>query len=478
MYPSSPTHTEELIQMIKSNSPKTVDIIKEYIENHDTKAMDEGIKYYYKENDITDRVIYKYDNAGNKLIDHEATNNKLASGYHKLLVDQKTSYLVGEPLTISSKSDKDIEPITETLGDEFNDTLPELVTAASNKGREWLHPYIDTNGEFDYIIIPAQEGIPIYDNTKRKSLIGFIRYYELDDGTKKIELWDDKQVTFYEETDQGIVMDVSYEDNPQPHFYYGPEDNKKGYSWSKEGKKAVPFIEFANNSKRVNDLLFYKDFIDATDNIISDTTNTIEDVQQFLYVIRGYEGQDIAEAVTNFKRFKGVAVSSDENSGVDILQGEVPMQSISTHLDRMKDDIFQFGQGVDISSDKYGNSPSGIALKFLFSLLDMKASVLERKFEKGLREFIWYVCEYLEISGQGTYDYKNIEFVFNKSMLMNELEQVTIAQQSLGVISQETIVANHPWTTNVQQELDRLEEAKSAYPSVEDDEELEEDEEE
>jgi SPP1 family phage portal protein len=458
MYPNTPTYTEEVIQAIVSNSPKVTDIIKDYIEKHQSEVykMQKGVKYYYKENDITNRVIYKYLNDGSKVIDHEATNNKLASGYHKLLVDQKTSYLVGEPITISSKSDKDIQPVIDTLGGEFDDTLPELVTAASNKGREWLHPYITKDGEFDYIIIPAEEFIPIYDNTKRKSLIAGIRYYSLDDDTVKIELWDDNYVTYYEQTNQGINLDYSYGEPRQSHFHRQKGEQKLGYGWKK-----VPFIEFANNSKRVSDLTFYKDFIDAYDNILSDTTNTLEDVQQFLYVIKGYEGQDIAEAVTNFKRFKGVAVSSDDNSGVDILQGEVPMQSVTEYLNRVKDDVFQFGQGVDITADKYGNSPSGIALKFLFSLLDMKASVLKRKFEKGLREFCWFVCEYLEISGKAKgMDCDDIQFTFNSSMLMNEFEHAQIAQISKGIISDRTIAEEHPWSRN--DEYERLQEQQDS----------------
>lgn len=447
MYPNTPTYTEEVIKAIKDESPKVTDIIKDYIENHQAERskMLQGVKYYYKENDITKRVIYKYLNDGTKVIDHEATNNKLASGYHKLLVDQKTSYLVGEPITISSKSDRDIQPILDTLGDEFNDTLPELVTAASNKGREWLHPYITSEGEFDYIIIPAEEFIPIYDNTKRKNLIAGIRYYTLDDDTVKIELWDDNFVTFYEQTEQGIALDYSYGEPRQSHFHYGD----KGYGWQK-----VPFIEFANNSKRVSDLTFYKDFIDAYDNILSDTTNTIEDVQQFLYAIRGYEGTDVKEAVTNFKRYKGVAV--DGEGGVDIIQGEVPMQSISTYLDRIDDDIYQFGQGVNVGTDKFGNSPSGIALKFLFSLLDMKASTQARKFEKGLRELMWFVCEYLTISKKGQFDYQDLEITFNTSMLMNEFEHAQIAQISKGIISDKTIAEEHPWSRN--DEYERLQE--------------------
>ncbi|WP_077622010.1 phage portal protein [Sediminibacillus massiliensis] len=463
MYPNEPTHTEELIQAIEENSPRITDILKAYIDEHDTTDMLEGIKYYYKENDITERIIYKYDNDGVKHPDYEATNNKLASGWHKLLVDQKTSYLVGDPVTIGSKTDQDIEVILDTLGDEFDDTLPELVTAASNKGVEWLHPYIDEEGNFDYIIIPAQEFIPIYDNTKRKNLINGIRVYELDDGTLKIELWDTEMVTFYEMVHGNIELDASIEVNPQSHWYKG----ENGFGWGK-----VPFVEFANNSKKVGDLTFYKDFIDAYDNLTSDTTNTLEDIQEIFYVLRGYSGTDMDQAVTNLKRYKGAAV--DAEGGIETVKAEVPVDSIEKFLDRIVGDIYQFGQGVNTNTDKFGNSPSGIALKFLFSLLDMKANVLERKFAKGLRQFMWFVCEYLGETNQGNFDHKDITFTFNKAMLMNEAEQVDMLMKS-PELSVRTKMENHPMVTDAQVEMARREEENEGMIDL-DNEEVEEDE--
>lgn len=448
MYPTTPTHTEELIQHIKDNSPKVTEIIQNYIANHQLNLdkMKQGERYYYKENDINDRVLYMYDNDGEKVVDDEATNNKLSSGFHKLLVDQKVAYLVGEPITVSSKSDKDIEPVIDLLGDDFDDVIPDLATSASNKGKEWLHPYIDEQGFFDYVIIPAEEVIPIYDNTKRKNLMAVIRLYKLDDGTTKVELWDELTVTFYEMINGTVVLDASYEEPIQPHFYVGEE----GVGWKK-----VPFIKFANNSKEASDLLFYKDLIDNYDSQTSNTSNTLEEVQQFLYVIKGYADTDIKQAVTNFRRKKGVAV--DAEGGVDILQGDVPITSMDTFLNRLTKDIYAFGMGVNVDTDKFGNNPTGVALKNLYSLLDMKASVLERKFEKSLRELVWFICEYLgPITSQMNFDYKDIQFTFNKSMLVNELELVNMAQASKGVISDETIINNHPWVTDPQQELDRL----------------------
>lgn len=460
MYPMEPTETEKLNALMKENSTKRTDIIKDYINSHNTDKMIEGVDYYFKRNKINQRNIYKYDENGMRTIDPDATNNKLASGWHKLLVDQKVSYLAGDPVSISSKSDNTaIDEVNEILGEEFGDVLPELIKNASNKGIEWLHVYIDDNGEFDYLIVPAQEVIPLYDNTKRKNLQGVIRYYDLDDGLRKIELWDSEQVTYYEETNEGINLDMSYEVNPQSHFHYGDE----GYGWGK-----VPFIGFQNNQECVGDLDFYKDFIDAYDALMSDTTNTLEDIQDIFYILKGYDDTNLADFSTNIKRYKAIKVSED--GGIDTAQAEVPIDSVNSHLDRFIENIYQFGMGVNTNTDKFGNSPSGIALKFLFSLLDMKASTLERKFSKGLQTFMWFTTEYLSISENKEIDYKDIQFTFNKSMLMNEMEQSQIAQQSKGIISDETLLANHPWVTDPELEKERMEQQASAFPSIEDDE--------
>lgn len=465
MYPLTPTYTEYINQLIEEGAPVKKDTIKEYIDKHDVSKASQGEKYYFKENDITKRNIYKYTNDGEKVVDREATNNKLASGWHKLLVDQKVSYLVGTPVTIGYEDDTDIQPLLDLLGDDFDDTIPELVKGASNKGIDWLHPFIDENGDFDYMIVPMQEFVPIYDNTKRKSLIGGIRFYKLDlDDIIKVEFWEPNQVTYYEIINGSIYLDVSIDPNPAPHFYYGDQ----GYGWSKSDKIAIPFIPFKNNNECVSDLTYYKDFIDMYDRLMSDTANTLEDVQQFLYVIKGYEGTDVDQAVTNLKRFKGVSVDG-ESGGVDIKQGDVPMESVNSYLDRLVEDIYAQGQGVNTNTDKFGNSPSGVALKFLFSLLDMKANVLERKFIQALKKFMWFVTEYASITGQGEFDPGKVTFTFNKSMLMNELEQAQIAQNSMGVISQKTIVRNHPWVDDEQAEIERLEEERNIVDLDEDD---------
>lgn len=53
-----------------------------------------------------------------------------------------------------------------------------------------------------------------------------------------------------------------------------------------------------------------------------------------------------------------------------------------------------------------------------------------------------------------------VDVVFNRDMLMNESEIITNCQNSQGIISDETIIAMHPWVDDPQLEMERLKKQK------------------
>lgn len=460
------THTDELNQVVIDNSNVTNEkIIRAYIEAHDTEKMREGVRYYNNEGDITQRRQYAVVD-GVQVEDLDKPNNKVAHGFHKILVDQKTSYLVGNPINFSTEDDAYLKHINEHLGERFDDVINELIKGASNKGVEWLHPYIDEGGNFDYIVVPAEQFIPIYEGSKQKTMQYGIRYYPITVNGKesvKVEWWDDKRVTYYIKVNGEYVLDTYEEVNPRDHFQYGTEsEGYDGYGWGE-----VPFISFKNNEEQRSDLSYYKSLIDSYDNRVSDNQNSFDEMQELIYILKGYEGTDLSEFRRNLKYYKALKVS--EEGGLDTKQAEVPMTSIDAHLNRLEDNIFTFGMGVDTNTDKFGNAPSGIALKFLYSLLDLKAQTTERKIRPAIQKLLWYLAEYLEISNQGIYDYKSVDMVFQYNVMVNELEQSQIAQQSKGIISDETIMANHPWVQDLEQEKQRMEEQNASIIQFEDD---------
>lgn len=448
------THTDELIAYIAENKPAPTEIIKELYDAFDNSKMLEGVKYYGVDNDINTHKIYTYQDE-KKVIDEDAINSKIPSGFHKILVDQKVSYLVGEPMVFGSKSDnkQQLELLEELIGEQWEDTITEIVKGASNKGIEWLHVFVNEEGNFDYMVVPAENFIPIYDYSKRKKLAAGIRFYVLGE-IIKFEVYDDEMVTYYEMIGSEVYLDANVEKNPATHFT--DAEGISGLGWGK-----VPFIPFLNNSEELSDLHFVKKIIDNYDLLVSDAQNTLLDMQALILALRGYEGESLAEFMMNLKRYK--AVKLDESGGIDTIKAEVPVEAYKTQKNTLKEDLFMFGQGVNPSPDIIGNAPSGVALENLYSLLDMKASMFERKATLSLREFMWFIQTYCELTKKGQFDYRDVTFTFNKLLLTNEAEIVQMARDSEGIISKATIRENHPWVKDAAQEEKRVKREKDEF---------------
>jgi len=444
-------------------------IIPQLIDQHYTADMINGFNYYNNDNDIKDRKLYYWED-GTKTEDTEKTNNKIPHNWHKLLVDQKCAYLVGKPISFGLRDSKDdvsnkfLDQINSILEDDFDDEAAELMKEASNKGIAWLQVYIEKvedgqQGALKYVSIPSEEIIPVWDTERQKDLVELIRYYTItinDAEFIRAEWWTTSDVTYFIETDDGsFTLDPDYEVNPAPHFV----KNKKAGSWGK-----VPFVCFKNNKELKNDLTFYKELADVYDLINSDIANNIEEIQQLVTIIKNYDGADNKELLENLRYYKLIKVS--EGGGVDTLKQDIPIQAFNEFADRLEENIFLFGQGVNVKSDKFGNAASGIALKFMFAMLDLKSGITERKFRKGLRDLIEFIALYCEIKDNAVYDAKQITIIFNRSILINELEMSQIALTSKGVISDETLVAHHPWVDNPTDEIKRLDKQRESYVNL------------
>jgi SPP1 family phage portal protein len=109
-----------------------------------------------------------------------------------------------------------------------------------------------------------------------------------------------------------------------------------------------------------------------------------------------------------------------------------------------------------------------VALKFLYSGLDLKSNTAIRKLKKAIREFMWFVTEYINIKDKKKYDYKTVKSTINKTMITNQSEQIENCVASKGIISDKTIIENHPWVDSYEEEKNRIEEerqnqAESSY---------------
>jgi len=71
---------------------------------------------------------------------------------------------------------------------------------------------------------------------------------------------------------------------------------------------------------------------------------------------------------------------------------------------------------------------------------------------------------FLKISDWKT---KSITQTWTRNMISNDLENAQIANTSKGIISDETIVKNHPWVENPEEEMKKMEsEQKDEYNEI------------
>ena len=52
--------------------------------------------------------------------------------------------------------------------------------------------------------------------------------------------------------------------------------------------------------------------------------------------------------------------------------------------------------------------------------------------------------------------------MFNLYIYINQIDTISNCQASMGILSRETIVAQHPWTTSVRKEMARIEAEEKA----------------
>ncbi len=434
------------------------EIIKMYIDefnvSEERELMIKGEKYYKAENDILNRKMIRYEDE-KPVEDETKTNNKLSHGFMHSLVDDKINYLLVKPYTLTCEDSGYLETVKEVLGKRFQKKLGRLGTEASNKGIAWLHVYIDENGLFKTMKIPSEEVIPLWADNEHEELQAVIRYYEVEtyEGKKKkivtkIEYYTADTIEYYIINNGEVVLDAEkYLDDDKVydgHF----KVNNEPYSWER-----VPFIPFKNNDHELPDLKFVKTLIDNYDLSKSDVANLLEDVKNYVLALRGYGGEELSEFMRDLSYYR--AIKLDEDGGIDKIETTLNIEAAKAHYSDLKEDIYSFGQGVDKTHDKLGNSPSGIALRFLYSGLDLKCNALEDWFKFSFENLIYFVNLYLEITKQKVSD-KEVSIVFNRDSVINESIAIQDCQNSMGVISHETIVANHPWVDDVQSELEKV----------------------
>lgn len=451
-----------------------IDIIKKLIKSHvlnfeeKRKRMDIGERYYKNESDITQKKT-KFENFEDVDIKPKNKNpmrnadNRIPFPYHKILVDQKASYMMGEPPKLITDIDNFDDQINNLLGNKFNKVAKDLVVNAANMGVAWLHVWkSESDGSFKYGIVDSRQIIPIFSPKLDSELLGCFRVYpSLTDEGKAInvaEYWTEKECeVFYKES--GKEWDSLQEYNQFDLVDIATNETIGSTNVTKNEWGKVPFIPFFNNSVKMSDLDLVKDIIDAYEKVFSGFVNDLDDLQEVIFILTNYSGTDKQAFLNDMKTYKMLKFEVDEGeqAGIDTLQLEIPIEARKELLDRAENAIYNQGMGVNPTKDDFSNT-SGAALKFIYSLLELKAGVTETEFRLGFDLFMEFVLMHL-----GKDPKTPIEQNWQRSSIQNVEENADILSKLADITSKQNIAKNNPLVPKGkwEEELKLLEEPDS-----------------
>lgn len=433
------------------------------------KCNQDILNHSFNEHPISETRVYDDGVEQDSIVNFKnpnRSNNKCVNPFHRILVDQKASYVAGREPTItirdSIKSPEFEKRLSVFTDDYFNQVIYDLVVGASNKGIEYLHIYYNEEGKLKYCIVPAEEIIAIFDNDNEDEIVELIRYYYIrvfDKGyerlVKKAEWWTKETVSYYIEKESGVFIPEGEDSVDMPHWYRECNGKMVGDSWCK-----VPFVAMKNNSRGTTDLELIKSLCDAYDLVMSEGTNNLIDLVELYWVIQGYDGETASAIAKKLQINKAVHIS-DSNGGVEAKQVNIPVQGRIDWLKLIKRDIFQFGMGVDTDTEKLGNAPSGVSLKFQYSMFNLKINGVVPRMKRAIKEFLWFVAN--DYFDSEDFDMGLIDVGINLNSITDDAETMEILAMSKGMVSEKTLLGKHPFVDDVNSEIFNIAEERGIY---------------
>lgn len=436
-------------------------VLRKWLESPTRQEQLLGEKYYDGDHDILRREKKVIGADGNLIPIQNVANNKLVDNQYRKLVDQKTNYVLGKPITIATENDEYLKLLYKIFTKKVHRQFRTLAQYAVDGAIAWLYPYYDEEGKLKFDVFQAHEICPIWKDKAHTELDGVMRYYV--------------EEKFNPRGGTDLVYHVDlYTTNGITHFYYRggsliPTENPhsdylnfngQGHNWNR-----LPMIPFKYNNKEIPLIRAVKSLQDALNQVLSDFQNNMEeDPRTTILVLKNYDGTNIPEFRQNLATYGVIKVTTVDGvqGGVETLKVEVNAQNYQAILMQLKRAIVENGRGFDAKEERMDGDPNQMNIESMYTDIDLDVNGMETEFQAGFEELKWFIDQHLIHMGHGDFTDEPVEFVFNRDIFINEDAKIENCSKSVGLLSNKTILSRHPWVTNVNHELQQIEEDKQA----------------
>ena len=422
-------------------------IIRNFLASEGLKNMQLGDNYYKGKHDILNRVRKVIGQDGNLVPAVNLTNNKIVDNMFGNAVDQKTDYLLSKTPSLSTKNENDIENLNKIFNSKFFKLLHSIGKGAYLNGIAFLYVYYNEKSEFSFKKFKGSEVIPQWKDNDHTELDYIIRMYT----TKKftghdykevinIEVYTLNGIDFYT-WNNGLSSLIKHEN----YMKLGNEE----FNWA-----YLPVIPFKVDETELPLIMKVKSIQDAINEVISDFKNDMdENSRTTMLIVKNYNGQG-GTLRHNMNLYGYIPVGAD--GGVDKLTIEVNASNYEAILKILKKSFIENAKAFDAKSEKLQGNVNQMNIQSMYSDIDLDATALEREFKASLKLVLWFVKQHLKAN----FNEDDIEIIFNKDILINESQAIEDCQKSVGILSTETIVAQHPWVNDSKSELEKIKKEK------------------
>lgn len=411
----------------------TIEEIKTFIDNdrssNKKKLAETGLRYYEADHDIKNYRIFFIDADGKLQEDKTKSNIKISHPFFTELVDQEVQYMLSGKDGFVLSDDPELQVFLDEYfneNEDFTAELTEVLTGCISKGFEYMYAYKNTEGKTAFQCADSM-GVVEVRAKETEDQCEYVIFWYVDrigkDNKKitRIQVWDDKQTHFFCREGEGkIIPDPSEKINPKPHIIYKKDGDESTYY---DGFGFIPFFRLDNCKKQFSGLKPIKHLIDDYDLMSCGLSNNIQDTNEALYVVKGFQGDNLDELMLNIKTKKHIGV--DEDGDVEIRTIDIPYQARQTKLDLDEKNIYRFGMGFNSAQLGDGNI-TNIVIKSRYALLDLKCNKLEIRLKQFMRKLLKVVLAEINDLNGTDYQMKDVYFNFEREVMTNAADNAQI----------------------------------------------------
>lgn len=367
--------------------------------------------------------------------------NKTVINYCKNIVDSYCGYLA-TPGYISYKSNEDIEEVMNIL--KYNDYQAEdadFLLDALVYGIAAELMYIDASGHTRFRLINPTQCFGVYDDSLTGDLMYFVRWYKASewDNTDKyyVDVYSSYDIKHYSMNGKNGYLQYRGE---EPHYFSQCPAN----------------IFYLPDEKSIFDCVL--GLQDAANELLS---AEIDDYSAFCDAYMMLQGVDAdAEDIAAMKANRVLVLP--ENASAQWLTKNANDAQVENILKRIHDSIYRVAQCPDFSSESFvGGVSSGIAIQYRLTGMETRAGKIEALMKKALQRRVEIISGIASLK-LGEEVFRDIDIDFKRNIPEDITATLNIFNALKGSVSDATLLAQLPFISDVNAELEAVQEQKAA----------------